>query len=141
MKTILQKRSTCPINFALEEVGDIWSLLIIRDILLFSKTSYGEFLSSEEKIATNILASRLEKLLFNGIITKVSNASDKRKTVYALTQKGTDLYPIMKEMMLWSKKYDSNTGIPEDLVKVLYEENQDAAIKIFKESLKVYIKK
>ena len=54
-------RSHCPINVAQEEFGDKWSLLIIRDLMLKGKKHYGEFLESDEKISTNILANRLHK--------------------------------------------------------------------------------
>jgi hypothetical protein len=62
MKHKHQRRSDCSINFALETVGDPWSLLIIRDIVYFGKKTYGEFLASEEGIATNVLADRLAHL-------------------------------------------------------------------------------
>jgi DNA-binding HxlR family transcriptional regulator len=62
MKHTHQRRSDCPINFALETFGDPWSLLLIRDIVYFGKNTYGEFLVSEEGMATNILASRLAHL-------------------------------------------------------------------------------
>src|SRR6266581_4030495 len=62
MKHRHQRRSDCPINFALETFGDLWSLLLIRDIVYFGKRTYGEFFASEEGMATNILASRLARL-------------------------------------------------------------------------------
>lgn len=133
MKTTKTKRSNCPINYALEEFGDVWSLLIIRDIMLFGKTTYGEFLSSNEKIATNILASRLDKLLEKGILKKRQHPADKRKDRYQLTQKGHDLYPIMKEMMLWSKKYDNQTGLPDIFANILRKENQTVAVQAFRD--------
>ena len=97
-----QRRSDCPISFALETFGDTWSLLIVRDIVYFGKKTYGEFLESDEGIATNILASRLEQLEQSGILTKRPYASDKRKEVYSLTEKGLDLIPILVEMASWS---------------------------------------
>jgi DNA-binding HxlR family transcriptional regulator len=133
MKNTMTRRSNCPINYALEEFGDLWSLLIIRDIMLFGKTTYGEFLSSNEKIATNILASRLEKLIHNGIIRKRKDHSDKRKDNYQLTRKGQDLYLIIKEMMLWSKKYDRDTELSDELAKILREEGQVVAENTFKQ--------
>jgi DNA-binding HxlR family transcriptional regulator len=80
--------------------------LIIRDIVFHAKKTYGQFLSSEEKIATNILASRLEQLCDYEILDTSSNQDDKRKITYSLTQKGLDLIPVMLEMMLRSYKYD-----------------------------------
>ncbi len=114
-----KKRSLCPVNFALEEFGDIWSLLIVRDILFFDKKTYGEFLASKEKIATNILATRLSQLVDKGILQKTTNESDKRKDVYQLTQKGLDIYPVMLQMILWSAKYDPNTPVSENNAKMM----------------------
>ena len=99
-------RSHCPINFGLESVGDRWSLLILRDIVFRGKRTYGEFLKSEEGIATNILASRLAMLVDDGILEKSVNAADARKDHYVLTEKGLDLIPLLFEMILWSAKYD-----------------------------------
>jgi DNA-binding HxlR family transcriptional regulator len=109
-------KSHCPVNFALETFGDMWSLLIVRDIITFHKTTYGEFLGSDEKISTNILADRLIRLEETGIIRKEKDAIDKRKDRYTLTQKGVDLYPMMLEMMLWSAKYDSKSLATKELL-------------------------
>jgi DNA-binding HxlR family transcriptional regulator len=68
MKKNQQRRSDCPINVALETFGDTWSLFIIRDMVYFGKKTYGEFLASEESIATNILASRLVHLEQQGML-------------------------------------------------------------------------
>ena len=118
-KVNTEKRSLCPLNFALEEFGDIWSLLIVRDILFFDKKTYGEFLSSREKISTNILASRLNQLLEKGILSKTTDTSDNRKDIYQLTQKGLDLYPVMLQMILWTSKYDPNTPVSKRYARFL----------------------
>ena len=99
-------RSHCPINFGLESFGDRWSLLILRDIIFRGKRTYGEFLKSEEGIATNILASRLAMLEEDGILEKRPSPEDARKDLYFLTEKGLDLIPVLFEMMSWSAKYD-----------------------------------
>jgi DNA-binding HxlR family transcriptional regulator len=111
-----QRRSDCPISFALETFGDTWSLLIVRDIVYFGKKTYGEFLDSDEGIATNILASRLEQLEQKGILVKQPYAADKRKEVYSLTKKGLDLIPILVEMASWSAQHDPQTGAPQDWI-------------------------
>jgi DNA-binding HxlR family transcriptional regulator len=110
MKHTQQRRSDCPINFALETFGDPWSLLIIRDIVYFGKKTYGAFLTSEEGMATNILASRLARLEQQGILMKQPSSSDKRKEEYVLTEKGLDLIPVLVEMANWSAEYDPQTG-------------------------------
>ena len=101
-----QYRSDCPVNFALEIFGDKWSLLIIRDIIRYHKQTYGEFLSSDEKISSNILADRLQRFVQVGILKKTLDKNDKRRDIYKLTQKGIDLYPIMLEIILWGIKYN-----------------------------------
>lgn len=112
MKKRQRRRSNCPINFALESFGDTWSLLIVRDIVYFGKQTYGEFLDSDEAIATNILASRLAELEEKGILVKTPNAHDKRQELYRLTEKGLDLIPILLEMANWGAHHDSQTSAP-----------------------------
>lgn len=112
MKHKHNKRSDCPINFALETFGDPWSLLIIRDLVYFGKRTYGEFLESEEGIATNILASRLAHLEHQGILTKRPHETERRKEIYTLTEKGLDLIPVLVEMANWSAVHDPQTGAP-----------------------------
>src|SRR6266498_1041813 len=101
-KRAVAHRSGCPVSISLEIFGDRWSLLIIRDLMLRSYRTYKEFLSSEEGIATNILAERLQRLEAAGIITTSRDAEDRRKIVYRLTEKGIDLAPILVELVLWS---------------------------------------
>lgn len=86
MKQIVRK-SDCPINFALEIFGDRWTFLIVRDLMFKGKHYYGEFLTSEENIATNILADRLALLEMNGIVNKSSDPSHKQKLFIGLHQK------------------------------------------------------
>jgi len=101
---IAEKRSDCPVNFAVETIGDKWSLVIIRDIIFWGKRTYGELLKSNEKISTNILADRLAYLEMEGIIKKEPLKTDKRKDLYLPTEKGLDLVPVMIEMIAWSAK-------------------------------------
>lgn len=114
-----QRRSDCPINFALETFGDLWSLLIVRDIVYFGKKTYGEFLASDEKIATNILAARLAHLEQAGILLKQPAPADKRKEVYTLTDKGLDLIPILLEMAAWGAAHDAQTGAPPEWIALV----------------------
>ena len=127
-------RSNCPINFAQETFGDKWSLLIIRDLMFMGKKYYGEFLSSDEKISTNILADRLEKLEGDGLITKAIDKENCSKKIYELTQKGVDLLPMLLEMIAWSAKYDKNTGTPAEFIKRL-EQDKNSLIRELKESI------
>jgi len=101
----------------LDILGDKWSLLVIRDMALYGKTSYGEFLSSNEKISTNILADRLSLLENEGIITKKTHPDNKAKFLYGLTQKGIDLLPVLLEIVIWSDKYLEISDRAKELAK------------------------
>ena len=125
MKRTQQRRSDCPISFALETFGDTWSLLIVRDIVYFGKKTYGDFLDSDERIATNILANRLAQLEERGILVKQPHETDKRKEIYRLTEKGLGLIPIMVEMANWSAQYDPETGAPQWWIDTVNADRED----------------
>jgi DNA-binding HxlR family transcriptional regulator len=103
-------RSHCSVNYGLEIFGDKWSLLIVRDIVFAGKKTYGEFLKSEEGVATNILASRLAFLEEQGILSKAPSSADRRKDLYTLTEKGLDLIPILLDIVVWSAKHDPKSN-------------------------------
>jgi len=100
------RRSGCPLNASVEMLGDRWSLLIIRDMMLLGYRTFKEFLNSHERIATNILADRLRRLENYGIIASAANPSDGRKQIYSLTSKGLGLAPVLTEMVLWAAAYE-----------------------------------
>jgi DNA-binding HxlR family transcriptional regulator len=120
-----KKRSNCPVSCSLDKWGDKWSLLIIRDLMFAKECTYGDFLKSEEGIATNILAARLQTLEENELIEKLEHPDSKAKVLYRLTRKGIDLLPIMIEINLWAEKYFSN--LPEDRKAMLKEVKKDKA--------------
>ncbi|GGC06829.1 winged helix-turn-helix transcriptional regulator [Dyadobacter sediminis] len=101
----LKQRSTCPISTSLDVLGDKWTLLILRDMVFAGKCTYGQFLQSAEKMATNILADRLVILESQGILTKAVAADKKSKFTYRLTEKGVDTVPIIIELILWGAKH------------------------------------
>ena len=101
----------------MEIFGDRWTFLIVRDLMFKGKHYYGEFLLSEEKIATNTLADRLYMLESNGIVSKSNDPSHKQKIMYRLTQKGIDLVPVLVEFIMWSAKYDKNSAVEMKFVK------------------------
>lgn len=111
-----EPRSECPISGSLDIWGDKWSLLIIRDLMFAQKNTYGEFLKSDEKISTNILAARLLALEEAGIVEKLDHPDSKAKIWYQLTPKGIDLLPLIVEISVWAEKY---SVIPEDIQRML----------------------
>jgi DNA-binding HxlR family transcriptional regulator len=106
------RRSGCPLNASVEMLGDRWTLLIIRDMMLIGSRTFKELLNSYERPATNILTERLRRLESFGIITKQNDASDGRKVVYVLTQKGIDLAPVLTEMVLWAAAHEETGNEP-----------------------------
>jgi len=105
-KPALDRRSGCPLNASVEMLGDRWSLLIVRDMMLRGSRTFKEFLQSYEGIASNILADRLRKLEAHGIIATQRHPSDGRKLIYLLTKKGIDLAPVLTEMVLWAAAHE-----------------------------------
>src|SRR6185436_17034166 len=99
---LLGRRSDCPVNFAVETIGDRWSLVILRDVIFHGKRTYGEFLRSDEKIATNILANRLDYLENEGLISKTPHDTDRRTDIYKIRERGIEMAPMLIEMIAWS---------------------------------------
>ena len=105
------RRSGCPVSISLEEFGDRWSLLIIRDLMVRGFQTFKQFEESGEGIATNILADRLSKLEAAKIITAEREMADRRRVNYRLTEKGIDLAPVLLELLFWGARHEE-TGAP-----------------------------
>ena len=100
MKT---NRSNCPLASALDILGDKWTLVVVRDMFNGKKT-FGEFLESPEKISTSVLTDRLQLIEGVGIAKHVLSIIDKKVKLYYLTDRGIDLFPMLFEMVMWSKR-------------------------------------
>jgi len=103
-------RSSCPVANLLDLVGDKWTLLIVRDLIL-GKIRYGEFTQSAENIPTNILASRLKRLEKAGIVCKTAYCERPVRYQYELTDKGKDLQPVLEAMVEWANQYIPGTKV------------------------------
>ncbi|MGL4370975.1 MAG: winged helix-turn-helix transcriptional regulator [Spirochaetota bacterium] len=88
----------------LDIIGDKWTMIIIRDLLMGAE-KYNDFLSRDEKITTNILADRLKKLESEGLVNREQYQDNPPRYRYILTEKGRDLSPLMKDMVTWAFKY------------------------------------
>ena len=104
-KKISNRRSTCPVSNVLDLLGDKWTLIVLRDMLLFGKKLFKELAESTEGIPTNILADRLKRLELAGLLTKEAYQSNPPRYAYHLTLKGMDLFPVLKEIIVWGAKY------------------------------------
>jgi DNA-binding HxlR family transcriptional regulator len=122
----LKQRSTCPVSTSLDVLGDKWTLLILRDMVFAGKSTYGQFLQSAEKMATNILADRLAVLEAHGLLTKSVAADKKSKFTYRLTEKGVDTIPIIVELVLWGAKHCPTIVDPSLLAEL--QAGKDAAV-------------
>jgi DNA-binding HxlR family transcriptional regulator len=101
-------RSGCPINLTLEQLGDRWSLIVIRDVMFGNRRSYGELLAqSEEGIASNILADRLKRLTAAGLLTRRADPEHRQKGIYSLTEPAIQLVPLLAQMAAWGRRHTS----------------------------------
>lgn len=112
-----RKRSDCPISLVLDTIGDKWSLLVLRDLIVRRKKYYRDFLNSEEGIATNILADRLASLEKHRLISKTEDPDNKKQIIYSPTKKALDLLPVMFEMARWGVKYRPGADLTNPFLK------------------------
>ena len=105
-----ERRSDCPISYALDFVGDKWTLIVVRDLVLAHKRYFQDFLASGEGIASNILASRLKLLEASGLVTREDDPAHRRRVIYRPTEKALDLLPAIVELVRWGAKYDPKGG-------------------------------
>jgi DNA-binding HxlR family transcriptional regulator len=101
-----EHRSGCPINLATEVLGDKWSLIVLRDMMFGDKRYYRELLrSSQEGIASNILADRLQRMDTNGLVSRAPDPTHKQKIRYSLTEPAIQLVPIMAHLGSWGNRH------------------------------------
>jgi len=101
-----EHRSGCPINLATEVLGDKWSLIVLRDMMFGDKRYYRELLhNSEEGIASNILADRLQRLVMNGLMSRAPDPTHRQKIRYSLTEPAIQLVPIMAHLGAWGRRH------------------------------------
>jgi len=106
MRAMADQRSGCPINLALETLGDRWSLIVIRDVMFGNRRHFRVLLNeSDEGIASNILADRLKRLVEHGMLTKVEDPTHKQKAIYSLTEKAIQLVPLLAHMGAWGRRH------------------------------------
>ena len=97
-------RSGCPLATALDLVGDKWSLVVVRDMMM-RKGKFQEFLNSPERIPTNILADRLKSLECQGIVRRRRYQTKPVRYEYILTRKGAELLPVLQQLVIWAGKH------------------------------------
>ncbi len=122
----VKPRSGCPVSVTLDLLGDRWSLLLVRDMMVRGYRTFREFQRSGEGIATNILADRLQRLEAGGIVMREAAKLDGRSTHYRLTPKGIALAPVLLEILIWGAHYEE-TDAPCGAIDAM-EQNRGAVI-------------
>jgi DNA-binding HxlR family transcriptional regulator len=117
-KSTARRRSACPVSISLEMLGDRWSLLIVRDLMVRGFQYFSDFQEAGEGIATNILSDRLRKLEAANILAVEGDELDARRVRYRLTKKGIDLAPVLFELLLWGANHEE-TGAPCSVVTAM----------------------
>ena len=113
-----RRRSGCPVSISLEMLGDRWSLLIIRDLMVRGFRTFKQFQEAGEGIASNVLADRLHHLEAAGIITTEADETDRRRVNYRLTEKGIDLAPVMLELLIWGARHENSGASCSTVVRL-----------------------
>lgn len=99
-------RSGCPINMSVELLGDRWSFVVLRDIMFGGRRHFRELLTNSlEGIASNILASRLDRLVRSGLLTRHDDPTHRQKIEYRLTDAAIDLVPVMAALGEWGTRW------------------------------------
>jgi DNA-binding HxlR family transcriptional regulator len=115
-------RSGCPINLAIELLGDQWSLIVLRDIMFGNRRHYRELLQhSEEGIASNMLADRLKRLGDADLLSRADDPSHKQKAIYSLTERSIQLVPLMAHLGAWGRRHLPVTPEMEIRARLLEE--------------------
>ena len=125
-----QARSLCPINLVVEQIGDAWTLLILRDMLFKGHRSYQAFLKSGEGIATNILADRLVKMEANGLISKVKDPHDARKYIYAPTALSAEMAGLLVDMIVLGSTLTRRPNFPKEILDAIRKNPHQYAAKL-----------
>lgn len=126
-KDLPTRRSDCSVSYALDYIGDKWTLLVLRDLLFNGKRHFRDFLASGENIASNILTQRLKQLVAAELVLRRPDPDSRRSVIYEPTAKAVDLIPALLELMRWSGKYDPQTRMTAKLARRI-EEDRDGIV-------------
>jgi DNA-binding HxlR family transcriptional regulator len=116
-------RSLCPVATGLDVLGDKWTLLVLRDMLFFHKTTFNEFKAALELMPSKMLSNRLKKLESLGFLSRKKGETNKKNVHYVLEDKGIETFPIMVEMAIFTTDFyydhlgDTYTGVVKTRMK------------------------
>jgi len=120
----------CPVRYAATVLGDAWALLILRDLIFKGSRHFGDFVAAGERISTNILTDRLQRLEAEGIVRRSRDPDKAVRVIYDLTEKGRELVPVLLAMIAWSHKWDDQSEVPDAFAQALADEPEAFAAAI-----------
>jgi len=103
------RRSDCPIAATLDLIGDRWTLVVLRDVLLAHRYRFSQ-LAAQEGIATNILMDRLERLVAAGLLERHVDEADRRRRTYLPTEAAIELIPVLVDLLVWGNAHTGTTS-------------------------------
>ena len=95
----------CPVARTLDLIGERWTLLLLRDLLLHGPRRFQDFQTSLPGVAPNTLSARLKSLEDNGLVRRDLYSERPPRLEYVLTDKGKSLGPVVKAMRDWGSKH------------------------------------
>jgi DNA-binding HxlR family transcriptional regulator len=128
-------RSQCPVNLALEVIGDRWTLLVLRDIMFREHANFRALLEgSDEGISPSVLADRLARLMEAGVLRRQECSTHRQKSFYRLTEAGADLVPVIAAIGTWGARHrGADPGLCPEALSL--GQGGEAACGAFKEQL------
>jgi DNA-binding HxlR family transcriptional regulator len=105
-------RSSCPIAASLDLLGDRWTLVVVRDVVILGKRRFADFLASPERISTNVLAERLARLERIGVVERRRYQEHPPRDEYHPTAMGRDLRPVLLALVRWGNRHLPGTFVP-----------------------------
>ena len=122
--SVRELRSSCPVAASLDVLGDRWTLVILRDLLIGGRSHFADF-AADESIATNTLAERLQRLRDAGIIARVGDPTDGRRWIYVPRRPAIELIPVLVDLMIWGL---ANTAVKAPPAQASAAAHRDALI-------------
>ena len=104
----------CSVANALDVIGDRWTLLIIRELLLGGPCRYTDLRNGLPGIATNLLADRIRELEAAGLVCREEAPPPVATTLIHLTETGADLSPVLKALGWWGIRYTTSLDVSDE---------------------------
>lgn len=126
------ERSSCPINHAVEILGDKWTLLVLRDMVISGHRRFSDLKAMPEGIASNILTDRLARLQEVEVLERAPDPDDRRQALYLLTEHGRRLVPLLLELMVWSHHHSSEVDVSKELVEAIQQDRNSVVAELLR---------